>query len=95
MGACPGIWRDPGPGPANPRDWDQDRDSKLRDSRDRDKILRDSPATKIPWDNKFSRHCPVWLSRGTSGTGTKNRGTFPFRPLPIPAINCSLDNNSN
>ena len=48
MGGCPGIWRDPGPGPANPRDWDRDRDSKPRDSRDRDKILRESPATKIP-----------------------------------------------
>ena len=53
MGGCPGILRDPGPGPANPRDWD--RDSISRNSRDRDKNLRDSPATKIPRDNE-SRH---------------------------------------
>ena len=50
--------------------WDRDRDRSLRDERDRD---------------RFSRDCPAWLSRGTSGTGTKNRGTVPSRPLPIPA----------
>ena len=49
--------------------WDRDRDRSLRDERDRD---------------RFSRDCPAWLSRGTSGTGTKNRGTVPSRPLPIP-----------
>ena len=48
MGGCPGICRDPGP--ANPRDWDRDRNSKPRDSRDRDKNLGDSPAGKIPRD---------------------------------------------
>ena len=37
------------------RDWDRDRNSKPRDSRDRHKNLRDSPATKIPRNNK-SRH---------------------------------------
>ena len=52
--------------------WDRDRDRSLRDERDRD---------------KFSRDCPAWLSRGTSGTGTKNRGTVPSRPLPIPGHN--------
>ena len=35
MGGCSGIRRDPGPGPANPGDWD--RDLKPRDSRDRDR----------------------------------------------------------
>ena len=66
MGGCPGIWRDPGPGPANPRDWDRDRDSEPRDSRDRDKHLRDSPASKIPRKNK-SRHfgTGIPLSPGT------------------------------
>ena len=49
--------------------WDRDRDRSLRDERDRD---------------KFSRDCPAGLSRGTSGTGTKIRGTVPSRPLPIP-----------
>ena len=41
--------------PSNPHDRDRDRDSKPRDSRDRDRNLQDSPATKIPRDNK-SRH---------------------------------------
>ena len=50
MGGCPGILRDPGTSPANPRNWDRDRDSKLWDSRDRGKNLWDSPATKIPQD---------------------------------------------
>ena len=71
MGGCPGICRDPGPG--NPRDWDRDRDSKPRESRERDKNLRDSRATKILRDNK-SRHF------GTSETETKNRGTVPSHP---------------
>ena len=66
MGGCPGIWRDPGLGPANPRDWDRDRDSKPRDSRYRDKNLRDSPGSKIPRDNK-SRHLGkiITVSPGT------------------------------
>ena len=33
-------------GPVNPRDWDLD--SRPRDSRDRDKNMRDSLATEIP-----------------------------------------------
>ena len=39
------------------------------------------------WDrDKFSRDCPAWLARGTSGTRIKNRGTLPSRPLPIPEM---------
>ena len=87
MGGCSGICRDPGPGPANPRDWDRDpeprdsrdRDKHLRDSRDRDKHLRDSPAAKIPRDNK-SRHfgTRIPISSGTvplsrDSTGHKSR----------------------
>ena len=51
----PGQCRDPGPGPANPRDGDQD--SRLRDSRDRDKNLRvpiDPGALCVPWDRDRS-----------------------------------------
>ena len=114
MGGCPMICSDPGP--ANPRDWDRDVYSKPRSSRDREKNLRDSPATKpiyvrtrgtrvticpgafcVPWDrdrslrderdrDKISRYCPEWFSSGTSGTGTKNRGTVPSRPLLIPGF---------
>ena len=51
--------------------WDRDRDRSLRDERDRD---------------KFSRDCPAGLSRGTSGTGTKIRGTVLSRLLPIPGL---------
>ena len=32
-------------GPANPRDWERDRDLKPRDSRDRDENLRGSRGT--------------------------------------------------
>ena len=45
----------------------------------------------VPWDqdwDKFSPDCPAWLSRGTNGTGTKNRGIVPSRPLPIPGPIC-------
>ena len=48
----PGQCRDPGSNPANPRDWDRNRDSKPQDARDRDKNLRDNKSrhigTKIP-----------------------------------------------
>ena len=96
MGGCPGILRDPGPGPANPRDWDRDRDSKPRDSRDRDKNLRDSPATEIPRDNE-SRHfrhrpvpCPSWdndhiiclQKQSSSGLGKRLGFSRPGRPGP-------------
>ena len=67
--------------PANPRDRDWDRDSKPRDRRDRDRSLRDERDR-----DKFSRDCPAWLSRGTSGTEKKIRGTVPSRPLPIPVV---------
>ena len=60
MGGCPGICRNPGPGPANPRDWD--RDLKPRDSRDRDKNLRDCPATKN-FRVTVPHGCPAELSR--------------------------------
>ena len=59
MGSCPGILRDPGPGPANPRDWDRDGDSKPRDSRDQDKSLRDSPETKSRISGQESRTIPL------------------------------------
>ena len=79
MGGCPGIWRNPGLGPANTRNWDRDRDSEPRDSRNREKHLRDSPAAKIPRDNKsrnFGTRIP--LSPGTvplsrDSTGNKSR----------------------
>ena len=49
----PEKYRDPGSGSADSRDWD--RDSKPRDSRDRDKNLCDNPGSKISRDNK-ARH---------------------------------------
>ena len=55
--------------------WDRYRDKSLRDERDRDEFSRDSPA---------------WLFRGTSGTGSKNRGTVPSRPLPIARLSSLL-----
>ena len=65
MGGCPGICRDPSPGPANPRGWD------------RDKNLQDSPVAKIPRDNKsqnFGTRIPpspgtVPLFRDSTGPG--------------------------
>ena len=47
--------------------WKRDKGGNLREERVRDNILRD---------------CPAWLSRGTSGTGTKNRGTVPSLAHP-------------
>ena len=73
LAVVPGQCRDPGPGPANPRDWHRDRDSKPRDS---DKICGTVPVLK-------SRHIGIRIDRdmnrlhhiGTSGDGTKFRGT--------------------
>ena len=45
----------------NPRDRERDRDSKPRDSRDRNKNLQDSPGPKIPRDKKF-RHFGTIIS---------------------------------
>ena len=71
MGGCPGTMSRSRFRPANTHD--RNRDSKPRDSWDGDKNLRNSPAIKIPRDNES------WYF----GTGTKNRGTVPSRPLPI------------
>ena len=64
MGGCPGRMLGSRSRAANPHD--RDRDSKPRDSRDWDKNLRDSPATKIQRDYK-SRHfgTKIPLSPGT------------------------------
>ena len=43
MGGCPGICRDPGPGFANTRDLNRDRESKPRDNRDQKSAGRAVP----------------------------------------------------